>query len=314
MLDICVVAHTRATLASSAPGHAHVEALGGGGLVDQQDGLVGPASPAGRPRVRACPSERQPSDLLAPLHLGTDQPPGGQGQAKPYQLRQLLRLIERYDLRLEQARTTCRPGHLTQRGREDRRRLEAAEARYDELVDHARRRQAWLDAHADTFAYRDDLAAAVANRRNELRVAAAITQPDHVVNLIGVVPIGDPEATRTWIKRASWIESYRDEWGVEPEQLRSAHSIGARARSGTGRCTRPRSSPGRPSRRWAAASTTAWNRESTWVGDRRIGQPEAPQGSFSSMIHWRCPGPSRVRFAGLRPPLTAPRESRSIRE
>ena len=31
------------------------------------------------------------------------------------------------------------------------------------------------------------------------------------------------------------------------------------------------------------------------------------------MIRWRCPGPSRVRFAGLWRPLTAPRESRSIR-
>lgn len=34
------------------------------------------------------------------------------------------------------------------------------------------------------------------------------------------MPTGDLEATRTWIKRASWIESYREEWGVEPEHLR----------------------------------------------------------------------------------------------
>ncbi|MDP9070960.1 MAG: relaxase domain-containing protein, partial [Actinomycetota bacterium] len=121
---------------------------------------------------------------------------------------------------LERARSTCRPGHLTQRGREDRRRLEVAEACYDELVDHALRRQAWLDAHADTLNYRDDLAEAVANRRHELGVTAAITQPDHVVDLIGAVPTGGLEATRTWIKRASWIESYREEWGVEPERLR----------------------------------------------------------------------------------------------
>ncbi len=81
-------------------------------------------------------------------------------------------------------------------------------------------RQAWLDAHADTFAYRDDLAEAVANRRHELGVSAAIRQPDHVVDRIGAVPTGDLEATHTWIKRASWIESYREEWGVEPERLR----------------------------------------------------------------------------------------------
>ncbi len=121
---------------------------------------------------------------------------------------------------LEHARSTCRPGHLTQRARADRRRLEAAAARYQELAEHMEQRQAWLDAHTDTFAYRDHLAETVANRRHELGVAAAITQPTHVVDLIGAVPTGDLEATRTWIKRASWIESYREEWGVEPERLR----------------------------------------------------------------------------------------------
>ncbi|MDP9020997.1 MAG: ATP-binding domain-containing protein, partial [Actinomycetota bacterium] len=121
---------------------------------------------------------------------------------------------------LERAHQHCRPGHLTHRGREDRRRLDAAEARYEELADHMEQRQAWLDAHADTLTYRDELAEAVANRRHELGVTAAITQPDHVVDLIGAVPTGDLEATRTWIKRASWIESYREEWGVEPERLR----------------------------------------------------------------------------------------------
>jgi conjugative relaxase-like TrwC/TraI family protein len=121
---------------------------------------------------------------------------------------------------LELARRECRPGHLTRNGREDRRRLEAAEARCEDLVNHEQRRQSWLDAHADTFAHRDELAEAVANRRHELGVSAAITQPDHVVDLIGAVPTGDREATGMWIKRASWIESYREEWGVEPERLR----------------------------------------------------------------------------------------------
>ena len=51
-------------------------------------------------------------------------------------------------------------------------------------------------------------------------MAAAITQPAHVVDLIASVPTGDLEAIRTWIKRASWIESYREQWGVEPERLR----------------------------------------------------------------------------------------------
>ena len=121
---------------------------------------------------------------------------------------------------LERARQHCRPGHLTQRGRDDRRRLEGAKARYEELAEHMEQRQAWLDAHADTFTYRDDLAEAVANRRHELGLTAAIRQSDHVVDLIGPVPRDAPEATRTWIKRASWIESYREEWSADPERLR----------------------------------------------------------------------------------------------
>jgi conjugative relaxase-like TrwC/TraI family protein len=121
---------------------------------------------------------------------------------------------------LERARACRRPGHLTRAGRDDRRRLEAAEARYDALVAHQDGRAAWLEDHADTLAHRDELAEALNKRRRELAVAAAITQPDHVVDLIGAVPSDNPASLRRWTNMAGRIEAYREEWGVAPEELR----------------------------------------------------------------------------------------------
>ncbi len=121
---------------------------------------------------------------------------------------------------LEHARRHCRPGHLTRAGREDRRRLEATEARYATLSAEQGRRETWLTDHADTLAYRDELTEAVAKRRHELGARAAIIQPDHVVGLIGPVPTSTSEATRSWIRSAARIEAYREEWAVAPETLR----------------------------------------------------------------------------------------------
>ncbi|MDP9070357.1 MAG: AAA family ATPase, partial [Actinomycetota bacterium] len=120
---------------------------------------------------------------------------------------------------LEHARAYCRPGHFTRAGREDRRRLEAAQARYAAVAAEQRQRQAWLEAHADTLAYREELAEAVTKRRRELGVAATITQPDHVVDLIGAVSTDSPAALQRWMNTAGRIEAYREEWGVEPERL-----------------------------------------------------------------------------------------------
>jgi hypothetical protein len=120
---------------------------------------------------------------------------------------------------LEHTRRWCRPGHLTRSGRDDRRRLDAAQARFDAVSAEEGQRQAWLEAHADTLAYREELAEAVAKRRRDLGVAAAITQPDHVVDLIGAVPSDNPASLQRWTNMAGRIEAYREEWGVEPERL-----------------------------------------------------------------------------------------------
>jgi hypothetical protein len=130
------------------------------------------------------------------------------------------RELQRASEALDHARRFCRPGHLTRTGREGRRRLETAEARYDSVAAEESRRQAWLEAHVDTLAYRDQLAESVTERRHELGIAAAITQPAHVVDLIGHVPTNNPDAVRLWTSRASRIEAYREEWGVQPGRLR----------------------------------------------------------------------------------------------
>jgi conjugative relaxase-like TrwC/TraI family protein len=121
---------------------------------------------------------------------------------------------------LEHARRHVRPGSLTRAGREDRRRLQEAEARYVAVSAQQGRREDWLAEHAETLAYRDQLTETVAERRHELGVRAAITQPGHVVGLIGPVPTSSPEATRLWTSMAGRIESYREEWAVPPEGLR----------------------------------------------------------------------------------------------
>jgi hypothetical protein len=120
---------------------------------------------------------------------------------------------------LNHALNFCRPGHLTRAGREDRRRLEVAQARYDALVAEEERRQMWLEDHADTLAYREELAEAVTRRRRELGAAAAVKQPDHLVELIGPAPAGDPGALARWATMAGRIEGYREEWGVDPDRL-----------------------------------------------------------------------------------------------
>ncbi len=84
---------------------------------------------------------------------------------------------------------------------------------------HQGRRQDWLDDHADTLAYRDELRDAVAERRHELGLRAAITQPDHLVRIFGPVPDGSTEAIRLWTSMAGRIEAYREEWEEAAERL-----------------------------------------------------------------------------------------------
>ncbi len=120
---------------------------------------------------------------------------------------------------LDQARHYCRPGSLTRARREDRRRLEEAEARYAAACSEQGRREDWLAEHGELLAYRDQLTAAVTEPRNELGFRVAIASPEHLLRVIGPVP-ASAEAIRLWTSMAGRIESYREEWGVEPDRLR----------------------------------------------------------------------------------------------
>lgn len=115
----------------------------------------------------------------------------------------------------------ARPGFLTRAGRDDRRALRDLDDRVMELEEARGHRQAWLAEHADLFGYRDHLADQVATRRNALGVRAAIDQPNHLIDLLGPMPDDDDGRAR-WAAQAARVEAYREEWGVDADQLQRA--------------------------------------------------------------------------------------------
>ncbi len=127
--------------------------------------------------------------------------------------------LERLTQRQNHVQQHARPGRLTRSGRDDHRRLRSLDEQRVELEAAQQHRQDWLDAHADTFAYRHELADQVTTRRATLGAAAAAEQPDHLIDLLGPVP-QDASARAGWTQYASRVEAYREEWGIEPDQLR----------------------------------------------------------------------------------------------
>ncbi|MEO7428955.1 MAG: AAA family ATPase, partial [Acidimicrobiales bacterium] len=127
--------------------------------------------------------------------------------------------LERLTQRQNQVEQHARPGRLTRAGRDDHRHLRSLDEQRVALEAAQQQRQDWLDAHADTFAYRHALADQVASRREALGVAAAAEPPDHLIDLLGPVP-QDDRARAGWTQYASRVEAYREEWNIEPNQLR----------------------------------------------------------------------------------------------
>ena len=64
----------------------------------------------------------------------------------------------------------------------------------------------------------EDLAERVAERRRELALAAEEHAPAHVLSLIGPPPI-EHDARERWLGHAGAVESYREQWRVEPDHL-----------------------------------------------------------------------------------------------
>lgn len=77
----------------------------------------------------------------------------------------------------------------------------------------------WLDEHTDLFEYRDELRAQASARQTALGIAAATEQPSHLTDLLGQLPT-DPEQPSRWISAAAHVEAYREEWLIEPDDLR----------------------------------------------------------------------------------------------
>ena len=129
--------------------------------------------------------------------------------------------FKRLAQRRNQVEQHARPGRLTRTGRDDRRHLRSLDEQRAELEAAQQDRLDWLEAHAETFAYRHQIAEQVAVRRGVLGVAASVEPPDHLVEMLGPVP-DDDQGRAQWTQLATRVEAYREEWGIEPAQLREA--------------------------------------------------------------------------------------------
>lgn len=125
-----------------------------------------------------------------------------------------------------------RPGVLTRAGRDDRRRLQGIDKEQGQLEVAREQRDTWFAEHADVLAYRDDLAVQVSDRRKVLALNAVSTAPAHVVALLGPVP-EDPSARQRWAALAGRVESYREEWNVDPDLIRTPPTDGVQHREWT---------------------------------------------------------------------------------
>jgi conjugative relaxase-like TrwC/TraI family protein len=134
--------------------------------------------------------------------------------------------LQRLAARRQRIEQHARPGALTRSRRDDRRLLQGLDQRQHELEAIAARRAAWLDQHADTIAYRDQLATQVGAHRAALAAAAVSTRPDHLVELLGPVP-DDGAGRERWSRLAGRVEAYREQWGIEPEDIRQPPIDGA---------------------------------------------------------------------------------------
>ena len=123
----------------------------------------------------------------------------------------------------------ARPGLLTRAGRDARRQIRELDDEQAFLEGARERRENWLAEHADFFTFRDQLAEQAANRRQALGAAAIVDQPPHLVDLLGSVPAAEADRAR-WSRLAARVEAYREEWGVEAEELLVAPSDGVQRR------------------------------------------------------------------------------------
>lgn len=93
-----------------------------------------------------------------------------------------------------------------------------AQGRFREVVAAGEARDAWMAEHPVEVAWMEDLAERVAERQSELALAAEDHRPAHVLRLLGPPPV-ERNARERWLDKAGAVESYREQWRVEPGQL-----------------------------------------------------------------------------------------------
>ncbi len=92
------------------------------------------------------------------------------------------------------------------------------QGRYREVVAAVTARERWMAEHPVEVAWMEDLADRVSARRSELALAAEERPPDHMLRLVGPPPV-EHNARERWLGEAGALESYREQWRVEPHQL-----------------------------------------------------------------------------------------------
>jgi conjugative relaxase-like TrwC/TraI family protein len=114
-----------------------------------------------------------------------------------------------------------KPGSLTARARHDRRVMQELDGRKAELERRVDARRDWLVEHQPLLDHRAQLSDQITDRRRILGAVAAADPPKHIVERLGPLP-GAEADRRTWVERVEQIEAYRERWGVEPDDLRTA--------------------------------------------------------------------------------------------
>ena len=108
-----------------------------------------------------------------------------------------------------------------------------AQGRFRELVAAGEAREVWMAEHPVEVAWMEDLDERVAERCSELALAAEEDPPAHILRLLGRPPV-ERNARERWLGKAGAVESYREQWRVEPDQLGFDGSLrGAQANCGS---------------------------------------------------------------------------------
>ena len=97
-------------------------------------------------------------------------------------------------------------------------RLNCATTDRDETATEVRAHHEWLAGQTVAVTYRDDLAHRITSRRAVLADRPIDQKPPYIARLLGPVPT-DQRRLDAWRQAAGLIESYREQWRLDPDDL-----------------------------------------------------------------------------------------------